>query len=64
MAQTARLRSFGVLEARVQEEDGEKVGVGKKGREGKGGKKWGRKMAVSYFLCNRVTSVLKLTVAE
>ena len=34
MAQTARLRSFGVLEARVQEEDGEKVGVGKKGREG------------------------------
>ena len=53
MAEIARLHRFGVLEARVQEEDGEKVGrLG--GKEGEG-RKGGRKMAVSIFSYTRVT---------
>ena len=53
MAEIARLYRFGVLEARVQEEDGEKVGrLGGKEGEGRNG---GRKMAVSIFSYIRVT---------
>ena len=53
VAEIARLYRFGVLEARVQEEDGEKVGrLGGKEGEGRNG---GRKMAVSIFSYIRVT---------